>query len=65
MGFEGLIRFLASSAACDNFQQYFLDKNSAKVMKLSTNREREKFLKDAFKHTEKRLKRSGIDYSNR
>lgn len=53
----------ASTAACDNFQQYLMEK-SHKIDKLVANKDRESLLKAAFKHTEKKLTKSGIDYSN-
>lgn len=57
--------FLASSGASEFFQEYFLDKDSKKLAKLQTNFDREKFLKSAFKHTEKELTKNGMDYSVR
>lgn len=53
----------ASNAACDNFQQYF-EKKLDKVKKLTDSRKRDNFLRKSFKFTEKKLKISGIDYSN-
>ena len=54
----------ASSAASDNFQQYILEKHLNQIPKLVSNKDREGFLFNAFKNTEKKLKKSGIDYSN-
>lgn len=54
----------ASTAASDNFQQYFLEKHLVKIPKLLTNKDRDSFLSKAFNNTEKKLKKSGIDYSN-
>jgi integrin-linked kinase-associated serine/threonine phosphatase 2C len=54
----------ASTAASDNFQHYFIEKHLNKIRKLITNRDRETFLQSAFKNTEKKLRKSGIDYSN-
>lgn len=53
----------ASNAACDNFQQY-LEKNLDKMKKLQTDKDRDNFLRNAFKSSERKLKTSGIDYSN-
>ena len=53
----------ASNAACDNFQQYF-EKNLDKVKKLNTQAQRDDFLIELFRNSEKKLKTSGIDYSN-
>lgn len=53
----------ASNAACDNFQQYF-EKNIDKVQLLTNDKERDVFLRKAFHASEKKLKHSGIDYSN-
>lgn len=54
----------ASSAASDNFQQYFLEKHKDRIPKLLTPKDREGFLSKAFANTEKKLRKSGIDYSN-
>lgn len=54
----------ASNAAFDAFQGYFTEKHIKKLPRLTSNKEREKFLFSAFKSTEKKLKKSGIDYSN-
>lgn len=54
----------ASTAASDNFQHYFIEKHLNKIRKLQTNKERESFLFSAFKNTETKLRKSGIDYSN-
>lgn len=52
----------ASNSASDNLQKYF-EKHKKEILKLQTFKDREIFLKNAFSHTEKTLKSSGIDYS--
>jgi len=54
----------ASTAASDNFQHYLMDKHLSSIPKLLTNKDRSNFLNNAFKNTEKKLRKSGIDYSN-
>lgn len=53
----------ASQAANDYIQTY-LEKNSKKIKTLVTDKNRESFLRNAFKTAESKLKGSGIDYSN-
>ena len=53
----------ASQAANDYIQTY-LEKNARKIKTFMTDKQRESFLKAAFKTAESKLKNSGIDYSN-
>jgi integrin-linked kinase-associated serine/threonine phosphatase 2C len=52
----------ASNSAADSLQKYF-EKYKSKIISLSSFKERERFLSQAFNETEKQLKNSGIDYS--
>lgn len=53
----------ASQAANDYIQTY-LEKNLKKIKSLSNHKQRENFLRAAFKTAESKLKGSGIDYNN-
>eukprot|EP01017_Pseudomicrothorax_dubius_P028720 TRINITY_DN3431_c0_g1_i1.p1 TRINITY_DN3431_c0_g1~~TRINITY_DN3431_c0_g1_i1.p1 ORF type:complete len:212 (-),score=48.15 TRINITY_DN3431_c0_g1_i1:848-1483(-) len=53
----------ASQAANDYIQTY-IEKNTKKLATLVTDRQRETFIRSAFKTAESKLKSSGIDYSN-
>lgn len=53
----------ASQAANDYIQTY-LEKNQKKIKQFQNDKQRESFLKSAFKNAESKLKSSGIDYSN-
>ena len=53
----------ASQAANDYIQTY-LEKNAKKIKSLTSDKQKETFLKSAFKNAESKLKSSGIDYSN-
>ena len=53
----------ASNAASDNFQQFF-EKKLENIKKLGEDKKKSSFLKETFKYAEKKLKCSGIDYSN-
>jgi len=53
-----------ASQAANDYIQTFLEKNAKKIRTLTTDKQRESFLKAAFKTAESKLKNSGIDYSN-
>jgi serine/threonine protein phosphatase PrpC len=53
-----------ASQAANDYIQTFLEKNAKKIKFLVTDKQRESFLKSAFKTAEGKLKNSGIDYSN-
>lgn len=53
----------ASQAANDYIQTY-LERNQKKIRTFTSDRQREVFLKQAFRTAESKLKNSGIDYTN-
>ncbi|CAD8071410.1 unnamed protein product [Paramecium primaurelia] len=53
-----------ASQAANDYIQTFLEKNPKRIKALQNDKQRESFLKSAFKNAEAKLRSSGIDYSN-